>query len=138
MSFSYPLSLPSSPKPRSAKVTLKSSVAITESIFTFSTQKQVNAGQRWEIDLEFPPMTAAEAGDWIAFLAKMGGMEGTASVPDYDRPTARGTASGTALVKGASQTGNSIIIDGWTINITSILKAGDLIQMGSYIVYGTY
>lgn len=133
MSFSYPLSLPPSPRPRNAKITMKSNVGITESVFTFSTQKQVFAGQRWEIDLEYPPMTKAEAGDWIAFLAKMNGMEGTASVPEPDRTTTQGAGTGTPLINGASQTGNSIVTDGWTHSITNILKAGDIIQIGSYM-----
>ena len=45
--------------------------------------------------------------------------------------TARGIATGTPLVKGASQTGNSLITDGWTASQTGILKAGDYFQLGS-------
>ena len=33
--------------------------------------------------------------------------------------------------RGASQTGASLITDGWTVSRTGILKAGDWIQLGS-------
>lgn len=134
MAISYPISgLPASPKPISARVSAVSNVGVSESEFSFVTQKQVHSGQRWEIDLEFPPMTAAEAGDWLAFILKMNGKEGTVLVEDPDRQTANGVATGTPLVKGGSQTGNSLITDGWTPSTADILKAGDLIQIGNYM-----
>jgi hypothetical protein len=43
----------------------------------------------------------------------------------------RGIGTGTPLIKGASQTGNSVNTDGWTISQTGILKAGDWIQLGT-------
>ncbi len=43
----------------------------------------------------------------------------------------RGAATGTPLVKGASQTGNTLTTDGWTTGVTGILKAGDWIQLGT-------
>ena len=134
MAISYPISgLPSSPKPRSAQVNAVSNVGVSTSEFSFVTQKQVHSGQRFEITLEYPPMTSAEAGAWTAFLLKMNGQEGTVYVEDPDRQTAEGVATGTPLVNGASQTGNELVTDGWTISTTDILKAGDLIQIGDYM-----
>lgn len=133
MAISYPISgLPSSPKPRSAQVVAISSVGVSTSEFSMVTQKQVHSGQRFEISLDFPPMTSAEAGAWTAFILKMNGQEGTVYVEDPDRQTANGIATGTPLVKGASQTGNSLITDGWTLSTTDIMKAGDLIEIGDY------
>jgi len=40
-----------------------------------------------------------------------------------------GVATGTPLVNGASQTGASLITDGWTNSQTGILKAGDLLTI---------
>jgi hypothetical protein len=134
MAISYPLSgIPSSPKPRSAQVTARSNVGVSRSEFSGVARKQKHAFQGWEIDLDLPPMTGAEAGDWLAFLLKLNGQEGTVLVEDPDRQTANGVATGTPLVKGGSQTGNSLITDGWTISTTDILKAGDLIQIGNYM-----
>jgi hypothetical protein len=127
------VAFPSSPKPRSARVSFIPNVSITTSEFTFQTRKQVHAGQRWEIDLELPPMTGEQAGQWLAFIVKMNGVEGTSQVPDPDRQTAYGIATGTPLVKGASQTGGTVITDGWTTSQTGIMKAGDLLQIGDYM-----
>lgn len=133
MAISYPLSgIPSSPKPKSAQVVTIANVATATSAFSFKTSKQKLSGQRFEITLDFPPMTGAEAGAWIAFILKMNGQEGSVYVEDPDRQTANGIATGTPLVKGASQTGNSLITDGWTISQTGILLAGDLIEIGDY------
>ena len=133
MAISYPLNFPSSPKPRSAVIRAVSKVGISESPFTFSTQKQVHAGQRWEMDIELPPMTKAQAGEWIGFLLSLNGREGTVLVPDPDRRTAQGVATGTPLIDGASQTGSTITTDGWTAATSDILKAGDMIQVGNYM-----
>ena len=45
-----------------------------------------------------------------------------------------GVASGTPLVNGAGQSGNSIVTDGWTASISGILKKGDIITFAG--VYG--
>ena len=66
----------------------------------------------------------------------MRGVYGQMFLGDWDGRTARGTASssaGTPLVKGASQTGNTLLIDGATASQTGYLKAGDYIQLGSGI-----
>jgi hypothetical protein len=41
----------------------------------------------------------------------------------------KGTATGTPLVNGASQTGTSLVTDGWTNSITGILKTGDVFTL---------
>jgi hypothetical protein len=50
---------------------------------------------------------------------------------DPNGATARGAATGTPLVNGASQTGGSLVIDGAATSVTGWLKAGDYIQLGS-------
>lgn len=47
----------------------------------------------------------------------------------------KGTATGTPLSNGATQTGASIVTDGWTASITGIVKKGDVITFaGVYAV----
>lgn len=133
MAISYPLTFPTSPKPRNARIIARTVVGISESMFSLVTQKQVHSGQRWEMDLELPPMTESEAGAWLGFLLSLNGVRGTVLVPDPDRTAPQGVGTGTPLVNGASQTGNSIITDGWTASQTGILKAGDLMQIGNYM-----
>ena len=132
MTISYPRTFPTSPKPRKARIIARSIIGTTESIYTFSTQKQEHAGQRWEMDLEMPPMTKADAGQWIAFLVSLNGKQGTVLVPDPDRTAPQGVGTGTPLVDGASQSGAVLVTNGWTISTTAIMSAGDLIQVGNY------
>jgi hypothetical protein len=76
-------------------------------------------------------MARANAEGWIAFLLSLNGQQGTFLLGDPLGSTVRGVGTGTPLVKGASQTGNSLITDGWTASQTGILKAGDYFQLGS-------
>lgn len=40
-----------------------------------------------------------------------------------------GAGGGTPLVNGAGQTGISLLTDGWSINITNVVRAGDVIRI---------
>jgi len=47
----------------------------------------------------------------------------------------KGTQTGTPLVNGATQTGASLVTDGWTISLSPIIKKGDIITInGVYAV----
>jgi hypothetical protein len=135
MAISYPLSgMPPSPRPRNARMVARSNVGVSESQFSFKVQKQRHSGQRWEMDLEFPPMTQTEAAEWEAFLMKLNGQEGTVLIEDPDRKTPAGTATGTPTVSGAHAAGvNSLATTGWTTSTANILKAGDRIQIGNFM-----
>lgn len=135
MAISYPLSgLPSSPRPRNARVVAVANVGTSESQFSFKVQKQRHSGQRWEFDLEFPPMTQSEAAEWEAFLLSLNGQEGTVMVEDPDRKAPLGAATGTPTVSGAHAAGvNSLTTTGWTTSTANILKAGDRIQIGNHM-----
>lgn len=131
MPVSYPLTLPTSPTSQSITIRKRSAVAVAASPFTFQMQSYGWGGQVWMADVSLPPMTRAQAEPWLAVLASLNGMEGSFLLGDTANLAPRGTATGTPLVKGASQTGYDLITDGWTINITGILKAGDWIQLGT-------
>jgi hypothetical protein len=73
------------------------------------------------------------AEQWICFLIKLKGPHGTFLAGDTSAKVPRGVATGTPLVKGASQTGETLITDGWTAGTTGILLAGDYIQLGNYL-----
>ena len=131
MAITYPLSLPDATSYRSARMTARSVVGVTRSPFTGSQQVQKHQGQWWEFEAALAPMARASAEGWIAFLLSLNGQQGTFLLGDPLGSTVRGVGTGTPLVKGASQTGNSLITDGWTASQTGILKAGDYFQLGS-------
>lgn len=136
MAITYPISLPtdSSAQPSSTTFRLVRIIAQTQSIFTGAQQVYQYPGEWWEAEITLPPMKHAVAREWLAALTSLRGAVGTMYLGDWDGRTARGTASssaGTPLVNGASQTGNSLIIDGATASQTGYLKKGDYIQIGS-------
>jgi hypothetical protein len=132
MTISYPLSMTGLRAPRSIKPMRNSVVAGSASPFTGSQQIYAHAGQWWSAQVQLPPMTRADAQKWLGFLASLNGRAGTFLMGlDPKHTTPLGTATGTPLVKGASQTGNVLTTDGWTTSVTGILKAGDFIQLGT-------
>ena len=131
MAISYPLALPTTTGIAKVRISANNVVGISQSPFTAKQQVYKYTGQFWEAEISLPPMKRADAEYWISFLLKLNGSYGTFLLGDPNGATARGIATGTPLVKGASQTGNELVTDGWTTSTTGILKAGDYIQLGS-------
>lgn len=131
MAISYPLSLPSNRQISRVRLNAIDVVGVVQSPFTASQQVYRYQGQYWEADITLRPMDREEAEYWISFLLKLNGQYGTFLLGDPNGATPRGVATGTPLVKGAGQTGNELLTDGWTSGITGIMKAGDYIQLGT-------
>jgi hypothetical protein len=131
VSITYPLNLPASPGFTRCRFGGHSVVAITRSPFTGGQQVQAYPGQWWTAELSLPPMKRAQAEAWNAFLLSLNGLEGTFLLGDPAARVPQGTATGTPLVDGASQTGNVLNTKGWTASQTGILRAGDYLQLGS-------
>jgi len=131
MSISFPRSLPT--VTGIANITLRAvnQTAMTMSPFTYKQQIHNHAGQRWEAEVQLPPMKYEKAEEWIAWLLSLNGRAGTFLMGDPNRATARGALGGVPLVNGADQTGSSISINGCSTSVTGWMKAGDYIQLGS-------
>jgi hypothetical protein len=69
----------------------------------------------------------------IAFLLQLRGRRGTFKLGDQDRKTIQGVATDTIRVNGASQTGNQVALDGFANSTNNVFKAGDYIQIGSFL-----
>jgi len=139
MSITYPLSFPAGIAPKRVTFFGVNAVSISRSPFTFDTQTQSFSGQSWGAEVTLPAMIRETAEEWISFLMALQGPKGTFYLRDPLAAEPRGVATGTPLVNGANQTGNSLVTDGWTNSTTGILKRGDKIQIGSrlYAVMGT-
>lgn len=85
---------------------------------------------RWRFNAAFDNLTEADAALLQGFFAQLRGQAGRFYQHNLARPVPRGIATGTPLVNGASQTGTSIITDGWTPSQTGILKVGDFFKIG--------
>jgi hypothetical protein len=131
MAITYPLALPT--QTGIASVSLRANDTVGVNMSPFSARQQVYKynSQFWEADITLPRMKREDAEYWITFLMKLNGAYGTFLLGDPAASTARGVATGSPVVNGASQTGYELITDGWTADTTGIMKAGDYIQLGS-------
>lgn len=130
MAITYPISFPNIGVARMS-IRARSVVGIASSPFTLQQQVYQHAGQQWEAEITMPAMKRSDAEQLVAFMLKLNGQYGTFTFGDPANTTPRGVGTGTPLVNGAGQTGNSLVTDGWTASQTGILKAGDWIQLGS-------
>ena len=85
-------------------------------------------GQFWKMTATFPPMTRAEFAPIYAFVVKQRGRYESFTIVPAVISTGQGSPAGTPLVDGASQTGRSLVTDGWNASI-SIFKAGDYLKI---------
>jgi hypothetical protein len=120
-----PVTMPSTTAFVTSSFFLETNTQTFESPLNRVTQRLELQGQRWRATWTLPPMSKANAAPWIAFFMKLKGTVNTFTASDPDWQTNLGAWSGTPLVKGASQTGNSLIIDGCTAGVTGWAKAGD-------------
>jgi hypothetical protein len=134
MAITYPLSLPTVAGIAQIRISARNAVAVSSSPFTYKQQVMQHQGARWEAEVSLPATQRADAEEWIAFLLALKGQYGTFLMGDPMGATPRGSASsapGSPLVNGASQTGETLAIDGLPNNATNYLRAGDYIQLGS-------
>lgn len=130
VAISYPLTLPSTPAPVRTRFELRRMVGLAASPFSGHSQAVDWGGAVWMAEVSLPAMLRAAADEWIAFFHKMRGRYGYCRVGDWDRRAARGTW-GTPLVKGGSQVGNTLEIDG--VGNATTRYAGEMFQVGDYM-----
>ena len=117
---------PSSPAFNSLEVNSIQPTFVSRTISGRRQARQI-AGQYFSMTATFPPMTRAQFAPIDAFIMKQRGQYETFQLVLPVLSTGLGSPAGTPLVNGASQTGRSIITDGWTNNI-QIFKAGDYLK----------
>lgn len=131
MAISFPITLPTVNVPMRVRWTMLDAVGEGRSPYTFSSEVFEHAGKRWGFEAQLPPMLRADAAQWIAAFASLRGRYGTFYFSPPAEGEGRGALTGTPLVKGASQTGGTLEIDGATAGVTTWAARGDWIQLGS-------
>jgi len=125
MSITYPLEMPTSINAGRITFRAQNAVAVNTSPFSFSQQVVRHPGQRWEADVEIPPVRKEQAEDWVLFLLKLRGQFGTFLLYDYDRTEPTGSPA-TVTLSGTK--GDETV----TVSVGSgVLTAGDYISLGS-------
>jgi hypothetical protein len=109
--------------PSSSEWRLVANTAAFVSPLTGSTQTLGRGGDRWTCTLTFSALIDPNRRTLMAFISRLRGQANRVVLPDHAF-TRAGTLAGTPLVKGANQTGSSLLIDGCTSSTT--LLAGDL------------
>jgi hypothetical protein len=134
MAITYPLSTPTTIGIESITLSAYNATATSESPFTYKQQVFSHTGQKWMASVTIPTVHRDRAEDWVGFLLALKGQVGTFLLGDPNCTSPRGSASvtpGTPVVAGASQTGDTLAIDGLPTSVTGYLKRGDYIQLGS-------
>jgi len=117
--------IPSVPNFTDSSFFLQANTQQFESPLNKAVQRVQLSGPRWIATFSLPPMTKAIASEWITFFNDLRGNLNTFNAFDPEGKTPRGSGGGVPLVNGASQTGNTLITDGWPISINGILLKGD-------------
>lgn len=125
------VTMPSTTRFVSSSFFLETNTQTFESPINRARQTVELGGQRWRGTWTLPPMSKTDAAAWIAFFLKLKGQSGTFTASDPDWQTNLGAWSGTPLVKGAGQTGNTLLIDGCNTSVTGWAKAGDYFNVAS-------
>lgn len=126
------IDVPNSACVGSATMTLTRAIGTTTSPFTYEEQFFKWQGERWSIGFEMPTFTSrAVAGEWKAFALQLEGRFNRFLFGDPLGKIPLGSASGTPLVNGSGQDGNSLSTDGWTPDTDGLLRKGDYFQLGT-------
>lgn len=95
--------------------------------------RRITGGHRFKFTLDYnDSLTRDQYEPLFAFIQKQKNSFDTFTVTLPDKVTPRGVATGSPLVNGASQTGSSIITDGWSASVTGIMKAGDILKFSGH------
>jgi hypothetical protein len=117
--------MPSTPGFTTCRFGLETNTQTFTSPLTKAVQRMLLGGARWTATYTLPAMKRGKAAAWQAFFDRLEGSANAFNAFDPDGKTPRGTATGTPLVSGATQTGSTLAIDGCTASVTGWLMAGD-------------
>lgn len=133
MAIVYPLAWPTHRGLRDIAIRRRKVVAASRSPFSILSEQfyEWPGNERWEADINLPPMVRADAAPWIAWLLSLDGPIGTFLMGDPDGATPRGAGTGAPQVDGGGQFGKELAIKTGLGTTANWLRAGDWIQLGS-------
>lgn len=107
---------------------LVTAVTASTSSFTGTQQVQDWGGEWWEYSFEMAMTKGRDGRRLSAFLTALGGMRGLFVLrdPSLGRPD----LADEVIVQGANQSGNSLMVSGWSTP-GPVLLAGDFFSLGS-------
>lgn len=126
------LTMPTSPGFTDTRFGIMANTRIFQSPISNTIQTVEAQGARWMATYSLPPMKRSQAAEWMAFLVQLRGRAGRfyGFDPKGKVPLGRAIAE-IPLVKGDSQTGTSLITDGWSPSVANALKKGDYFSVNN-------
>lgn len=122
-----PIDFPANICQTDVTLSLRGSVGVAMSPWSFARYPQDWGGERWEIVIHFLARRMEDIGPLEAFLLKVRHGRVPFRVGDPYASLPQGTASGSATVSGTATAGaDTVATSGWS----GTLLAGDLIQIG--------
>ena len=109
--------------PSTVSLSLQGNTALFASALIQSVQTLDRGGDKWMYTLNFTNVSKAKRASLMGLIASARGQSNRFRVPVHDNPK-QGAYGGTPLVNGASQTGNTVVVDG-AGSVTDWIKAGD-------------
>lgn len=131
MAITYPLAVPTSPKPREFAFQFAPNTAATTSIYSGATQTYEHDGLVWSASVSLPPLlNTSQAREWHGFLASLNGQRGTFTMGPPQHATPSGTQAADISIRVAALAqAKTLEVKGMTAAAT-ILR-GDLISVAS-------
>lgn len=124
--------MPTSPAVSELTITSYQETITVKAINGRRQSRQIG-GQYWKIRARYNNLTRAEFAPIEAFLMSQRGSYDSFTFTPPILSVPQGTDPGTPLVNGASQTGRSVVTDGWgTGSAQTVLKAGDFIKFTNH------
>lgn len=123
------ITMPSSPAFTQSEFGIRRAVAVSQSPFTGAQQVQAYPMAQWYATLSLPPMSKAQAREWVAFFMLCEGRKNTFLLGDPDLTTINGTATTAALAVGYTVGSTEITSINLTIGSGKTLNAGSYIQL---------
>jgi hypothetical protein len=125
-------SLPSGRGPARVKWGYRANVQVFTSDLSGSVQTAELPGLRWVRSDVYEALDAADIAYLEAYALQLNGQGGRVALGNPKRRTPRGSISGSLLVKGAGQTGLTLVCDG--VPDGSTLLKGDFVSVGGQLL----
>ena len=116
--------------PATNTLELVSNTRTYQSPLTNAIQTASRKGSLWKASLQFKNLSGDDRQEMQAFLVKLNGQQHRFTLHDHSF-TRRGAGGGTLRVKGASQSGTTLLCDGGTASVNNYLRAGDQISFAN-------
>ena len=111
-------------KPNTMLVEYRSNTDTFRSPFTGAVQTVDRGGEHLFATITYNSLETADRALLTGFLAKVNGQQHRITLPFFAVDN-QGAFGGTPIINGASQTGNTLNIDGCSTGVTGWIKAGD-------------